>query len=85
MSEMCAYCGASFSGPADLVGHVKTAHHGGDAAASLQSNPAATTPGFECELCRKVFPTAEALARHNLTRPERRQRDALARGQPVLS
>jgi hypothetical protein len=78
MAEMCPDCGASFESPGDLVNHVKTAHGGGDAAASLSMNPATTEPGYVCGLCGKSFRTASELAEHNLTRPERRAKEAAA-------
>lgn len=74
MAELCADCGASFGSPATLVTHMKTAHEGGDSAASLRMNPAASTPGFLCGLCGKSFATEQDLSRHNLLRPERRRR-----------
>ncbi len=75
MAEVCPDCGASFSSAAELTHHVKSAHHGGDPRASLGMNPATSSPGYVCGLCGHAFPTAEALAEHNLTREERRRRE----------
>jgi uncharacterized C2H2 Zn-finger protein len=66
MAEECADCGASFASPAELVQHMNTVHHGGDAKASLAMNPESRTPGLECGLCGARFATREALAAHNL-------------------
>lgn len=61
MAEECSECGASFAGPADLIGHVKRAH------SPTQTN-APETPKhlLACALCGQRFPSREALAAHNL-------------------
>jgi uncharacterized C2H2 Zn-finger protein len=66
MAEMCADCGASFGSAAELVKHMRTAHSGGDASASLAMNPEASNPGFKCARCGAVFATPELLAAHGL-------------------
>lgn len=66
MAETCADCGGSFGSPARLVGHMKKAHAGGDARASLASNPESQIPGVVCALCGRRFANQEALMKHNL-------------------
>src|SRR5579862_6749402 len=66
MPETCADCGAVFAEPSDLLAHMRTAHRGGDAAASLASNPYSETPGFTCALCGATFNDPRALAAHDL-------------------
>lgn len=76
MAEECADCGATFGSAAELVAHMKSAHAGGDATASMAMNPASETPTLTCGLCGRQFYSPEALAAHNLepheptTRPE---------------
>lgn len=66
MPEVCSDCGQSFAEPSDLVVHMRTAHGGGDAAASMDTNPFSHTPGFACALCGASFATPEELAKHDL-------------------
>jgi Zinc finger, C2H2 type len=65
MAEECADCGASFGSASDLMVHMRTAHSGGDAAASLSMNPESHRAGLVCGLCGERFRTRAALARHN--------------------
>jgi C2H2-type zinc finger/Zinc finger, C2H2 type len=81
MSEICTICGASFGSPADLMAHTKTDHKDVDPASDMEMNPEAHIPGLLCGMCGRRFPTAEALARHNLEphsigRPTRRGRSS---------
>ncbi|HTZ62050.1 MAG TPA: C2H2-type zinc finger protein [Thermoplasmata archaeon] len=66
MAEVCADCGASFGGPAELVRHMNTVHHGGDDVASLDMNPESHRAGLVCALCGKRFRSKEELRRHGL-------------------
>jgi uncharacterized C2H2 Zn-finger protein len=65
MAEECADCGASFGSASDLMEHMRTAHSGGDASASLSMNPESRRSGLVCGLCGMRFRTRAALARHN--------------------
>jgi hypothetical protein len=69
MSEMCTICGASFGSAADLMTHRRTDHKDADPTSDVQMNPEAHTPGFLCAMCGQRFPTAQALAAHNLHPP----------------
>ncbi|MGA7923264.1 MAG: C2H2-type zinc finger protein [Thermoplasmata archaeon] len=66
MAEVCSNCGGSFASVAELATHINETHAGGSATETLESNPAATTPGFKCGLCGKTFSTPPQLASHNL-------------------
>jgi C2H2 type zinc finger protein len=66
MSEMCAICGASSPSAADLLVHQRTVHKNADPTSSIEMNPEAHIPGLLCAMCGRRFPTAVALARHNL-------------------
>jgi len=76
MAELCAYCDGWFASPADLVGHVKAEHAGGDPGSSLAMNPESRTPGVVCAMCGRRFTTPRALARHSLNPHPRPTRPA---------
>ncbi len=82
MTDECPDCGASFGSPGELVRHVRAAHAGGDARASLEMNPESERPGLVCGLCGARFRAPEELARHNATphRPARPARGAVPSG-----
>lgn len=79
MAEMCPECGATFASAAELVTHQKEQHADANRSAneSLEMNPAASTPGYECALCGARFLTPPELAQHNL-RPHPGPREAQA-------
>jgi DNA-directed RNA polymerase subunit RPC12/RpoP len=81
MSEMCTICGAEFAGAADLLEHKKLSHKDADPASDVEMNPEAHTRGYLCGLCGQRFPTAQALAQHNL-QPHPMEREA-RRPQPA--
>ena len=66
MSELCAICGAGFGSAADLMVHRQTDHKDADPASDVEMNPEVHTTGFLCTLCGRRYPTAVALAAHNL-------------------
>ncbi len=67
MTDECPDCGASFGSPGELVRHMRAAHAGGDARASLEMNPESDRAGLVCGLCGARFRTPAELARHNTT------------------
>jgi Zinc finger, C2H2 type len=77
MTEVCTICAAPFASAAELVDHMKSAHKDVDPASDLEMNPEAHTSGYLCGLCGRRYPTAEALAEHNL-RPLATERHLLA-------
>jgi len=66
MSETCTICGMPLGTPSALVEHLAAAHKYDDPTSSVERNPEAHAPGVVCALCGRRFPTARALAEHNL-------------------
>jgi len=75
MGETCSLCGEVFGSTASLLEHQNLAHHDDDPARDIEMNPEAHRAGLVCALCGRRFPTARALAEHNLRpHPEPRAR-----------
>ncbi len=75
MNETCDLCGELFGSPTSLVEHLREAHKNDDPSATIESNPEAHRAGLVCALCGRRFPSARALASHNL-RPHPKPTDA---------
>jgi hypothetical protein len=84
VAEVCPDCGGSFSSPAELVIHIKSAHSGVNPKETLAMNPEAHRRGLVCALCGLRFPNRESLARHNLS-PHYRTNRSIRRSPAYVS